>query len=233
MRLANDPRLLASIAGGARIPDWVDSSISPDMAKEFQKRLRAGKFADVIDSTWSTDPVTARLLGEVRENKGDYSVVMEQHLKGLKRGSGAWFKQERNLATKLGRAIGGDNPEADIRMLEEGYLGTLGLKPPKGNGAWRPGMTGLEKEAAEKGADIERARGEAGAGKGVKEALGADPAKFAANALSSMKGMGQMVVAFDAGVQVFKDAVDKFATSMGFAPPTHAKGPKITRLPNQ
>jgi hypothetical protein len=92
-------------------------------------------------------------------------------------------------------------------------------------------MSGPEAEAAQKSADVERAKGEAGAGRGVKEALGADPAKFASNALDSMRNMGQMIVNFDAGVQVFKDAVEKFATSIGYAPPHHAKGPTITRLP--
>ena len=232
MRLANDPRLLASIAGGAKIPGWVDSSINKGMAQDFQSRLRAGKFADVIDRSWESDPVTSQLLSELRANKNDSNLVIGQHLAttGFKVNSKSWRRAEHFLAEKLGRALGSDNPQADISMIEEGYLGTLGLKPPRGPGAWRPGIKGLEAEAAGKSADIELAKGRAGAGPHVKEALGADPAQFAVAAAASMKNMGQMIVSFDAGVEVFKNAVNKFAGLVGYTPPQRAKGPEVTKI---
>jgi hypothetical protein len=229
MRMANDPRLLASVAGGAALPEWADPTIDKAMVGKFLGRQRAGLFADVMDNTWSTDPDTTRLLSEVRSS-GDYNSVITKNLEGLKKRSTAWWKEEHRLNVKLGRALGSDNPQADISMLEEGYLGTLGLKPPKGSGAWRPGIKGPEAEAALKSSEVERAKGEAGAGKGVKEALAGDPAQFAGSAVKSMAQMGQMIVSFDQGVQVFKDAVEKFAVSIGYQPPHHAKGPTVTRL---
>ena len=229
MRMANDPRLLASIAGGAALPEWADPGITRTKAGQFLGRQRAGLFADVMDSTWDTDPVTTKLLSEVRSS-GDYNAVINKNLSGLKKGSTDWWKEEHRLNVKLGRALGNDNPQADISMLEEGYLGTLGLKPPKGNGAWRPGLTGPEKEAANQSADIEAAKGVAGP-KAWKEAGGQNPADFAGAAVKSMTQMSQMIVSFDEGVTVFKDAVNLFAGKVGYVPPVHAKGPGVVKLP--
>jgi hypothetical protein len=232
MRLTHDPRLLASIAGGADRPEWLDSSITKEMASDFQRRLRVGKFADVVDSTWKSDPITYKLLEEVRANKNDSNLVIGQHLEnaGAKKASPKWFKQLHFLTTKLGRAIGGDNPQADISMLEEEYLSTIGLPPPKGSGAWRPGMSGLEKVAAEKGAQVEEAKGIAGASGQVKGSLDVSPAEFAKRSMGSMVSMTGLINSFDAGVENFNKAVDKLLAGLGMggykSSPVHAKGPK-------
>jgi hypothetical protein len=203
------------------------------MARSFQSKLRVGKFADVIDRSWDSDPITSKLLGEVRANRNDPNSVIGQHLEasGLKRGSRGWFKGLDLMTEKLGRAIGGDNPQADIAMLKEEFLAPLGLRAPTGSGAWRPGIRGPEAEAAVKSAEVERAKGVAGAGAGVKEALSGDPAQFASSALGSMKNMQQFINSFDAGVENFSRAVDKFMGAVGYRPPTHAKGPTVTRIP--
>ena len=236
MRLAQDPRLLSSIAAGAKgakIPRWVDSSVTRGMVQKFMARERAGLFADVMDKPLSSDPMTANLLRQVRSSGGDYTSVITSNLEGLKRGSKEWWKQEHYLAVKLGRALGNDNPQADISMLEEGYLGTLGLKPPRGSGAWRPGMSGPEREAAKKAAEGERAKGVAGAGPEVAEALGQNPAQFAAAGAKQMSDMSKMIVSFDQGVGVFSRAVERFADLVGYhapGPPGHARGPSITPI---
>jgi hypothetical protein len=236
MRLANDPRLLASVAGGAAKPEWLDSSVTKEMASAFQSRLTAGKFADVIDTTWRSDPVTSTLLEEVRANKNDPNTVISKHLSnsGADVGSNKWFKQLRFLTTKLGRSLGGENPQADISMVEEGYLSTLGLTPPKGSGAWRPAMSGLEKIAAEKGAQVELAKGEAGANVGKGNEFGSvDPAGFTKKATGSMDMMTSLVSNFDHGVENFNLAVTRLLNGLGIASyggPVHAKGPVVKKI---
>src|ERR1017187_5901102 len=84
-----------------------------------------------------------------------------------------------------------------------------------------------------KGMDIsslEAGEGVAGP-KAWKEAGGQNPADFAGAAVKSMTQMSQMIVSFDEGVTVFKDAVNLFAGKVGYVPPVHAKGPGVVKLP--
>lgn len=217
MRMSKDPRLLASIAGGGAVPEWAEGLVTKESAGSFLDRTRRARFANVVDSTFGTDPLRSGLLKDLRSMNNDSNLVLRDRMEstGLKKGSKEWFAKERKLTMNMGSILEGENPLADAGLLEESFLRSMGLTTPKGKGHWAASPKGAEAAALKQEKENLEAKGEAGATapvqKGVKDARPTAFAKTAVEGITDVRGaindFGQAAVALTNALNRIVDTV--------------------------
>jgi hypothetical protein len=215
IRLGHDPKQLAAVAAGAQRPDWLDESVTADVAKDFLKRQRQNKWGDVVSSLSTTpESKTSVLVNEILAAGGDPNVVIRSRLEnaGLKKGSKGWFKGLDAITNMLGGAIPSDNPSdiiAASASLRQDYLFEENVGAPKGSGVGKPAMTAEEKEIAKKRAEEKRYQGKVR--KEVGEGLKTDLVDTSIEGRDAFKGVVGASVEFGSHVESFKRAVGNFA----------------------